>query len=150
MTIEILAQRLVDAPMHVVRRLFERDWPTDVGNASQHAPAGQTSLGWPGSPKRLVMRASAPQDMYGKTIVPVSWRAEPLATFFPALEAYVELVPASGDRTDITFWARYDQPFGKVGRAIERSFARRIARSTVESIVTEVRNRSALPRRPRS
>ena len=83
---------------------------------------------------------------------PLRWAASGASGLFPSLDADLEVAPLRPGRTQLAMSARYDPPFGAVGRAIDRAVLSRVAEATlkdfldrVAEMIAEKRDGSALP-----
>ncbi len=70
-----------------------------------------------------------------KTVLPMSWRATGLQPLFPVLEADIEVAALGPNRTQLSINARYEPPFGVLGRAIDRALMHRVAEATVKDFL---------------
>ena len=97
------------------------------------APRG--SRGWlaPGQGGQPVRVAS-------KLVLPIRWTASGVSGLFPALEADLEVAPLGPDRTQLAMSARYEPPFGPIGRAIDRAVLFRVAEATLKDFLDRVAN----------
>lgn len=75
-----------------------------------------------------------------RSVVPVRWHASRGRSFFPTVDARLEIAALSlhPPRVQVTLVGSYDPPFGPAGDAIDRAVAHRIAESVVHRFITEV------------
>ena len=75
----------------------------------------------------------------GSTFVfPLRWAASAGAGLFPSLDADLEVAPIRPGRTQLAMSARYDPPFGTVGRVIDRAVLSRVAEATLKDFLDRV------------
>ncbi|HZB01921.1 MAG TPA: hypothetical protein VE800_07425 [Actinomycetota bacterium] len=73
-----------------------------------------------------------------KTVFPLRWTSSVAAGLFPSLDADLEVAPLGPGRTQLAMSARYDPPFGPVGRAVDRAVLSRVAEATLKDFLDRV------------
>ena len=66
------------------------------------------------------------------------WTATGAPGLFPALEADLEVAPLGPNRSQLAMSARYEPPFGPIGRAIDRTVLFRVAEATLKDFLDRV------------
>lgn len=85
--------------------------------------------------KQVEITLGEPLRLGGKTLLPMTWRASGAGALFPTLEADLEVASLGPIRTQIALSARYEPPFGAVGRAMDRALLHRVAEATVKDFL---------------
>jgi hypothetical protein len=73
-----------------------------------------------------------------KIVFPLRWAASGASGLFPSLDADLEVAPLRPGRTQLAMSARYDPPFGAMGRAIDRAVLSRVAEATLKDFLDRV------------
>ena len=73
-----------------------------------------------------------------KSVVPLRWTPSGASGLFPSLDADLEVAPLGPGRTQLAMSARYDPPFGPVGRAVDRAVLSRVAEATLKDFLDRV------------
>ena len=73
-----------------------------------------------------------------KIVFPLRWVASGASGLFPSLDADLEVAPLRPGRTQLAMSARYDPPFGAMGRAIDRAVLSRVAEATLKDFLDQV------------
>jgi hypothetical protein len=73
-----------------------------------------------------------------KSVVPLRWTSSGATGLFPSLDADLEVAPLGPGRTQLAMSARYDPPFGPVGRAVDRAVLSRVAEATLKDFLDRV------------
>ena len=73
-----------------------------------------------------------------KIVFPLQWAASGASGLFPSLDADLEVAPLRPGRTQLAMSARYDPPFGAMGRAIDRAVLSRVAEATLKDFLDRV------------
>ncbi len=81
---------------------------------------------------------ATPVRAASKLILPIRWTATGASGLFPALEADLEVAPLGADRSQLAMSARYEPPFGPIGRAIDRTVLFRVAEATLKDFLDRV------------
>ena len=71
-------------------------------------------------------------------MVPLQWTSSGATGLFPSLDADLEVAPLGPGRTQLAMSARYDPPFGPVGRAVDRAVLSRVAEATLKDFLERV------------
>ena len=73
-----------------------------------------------------------------KSVVPLRWTSSGATGLFPSLDADLEVASLGPGRTQLAMSARYDPPFGPVGRAVDRAVLSRVAEATLKDFLDRV------------
>ncbi len=84
---------------------------------------------------RLEVGASAAALRDDRVMLPVSWTAVGGPPLFPKMEGTLHAEPDGPGRTKLTLNARYDPPFGVVGKVIDVAVMHRAAQITMTDFV---------------
>lgn len=97
----------------------------------------------PGGPHALVaktveLKLGEPVVAEGVTTIPVLWEATGARALFPRLDGSLEVSPLGEAMTQLTLFARYDPPFGKIGAGMDRLVLHHLAEHTVRAFLRDV------------
>ncbi|HEV2360722.1 MAG TPA: hypothetical protein VGS21_03365 [Acidimicrobiales bacterium] len=94
---------------------------------------------WPEALSKTVKITVNPARHVGDAVVvPFSWQADGGGSLFPHLDADLEITPAGPDETCLTLRARYQPPWGRVGRFADDVLLHRVAESTIRAFLDSV------------
>jgi hypothetical protein len=88
--------------------------------------------------RQVEIEFGEPVRAASKLVLPLRWTAKGAAGLFPALEADLEVAPLGPDRSQLAMSARYEPPFGPIGRAIDRTVLFRVAEATLKDFLDRV------------
>ncbi len=88
--------------------------------------------------RRVKIEFGPPVRAASKLVLPLRWTAADGTGLFPALEADLEVGSLGPDRTQLAMSARYEPPFGPIGRAIDRALLFRVAEATLKDFLDRV------------
>ena len=71
----------------------------------------------------------------GRTVLPLSWRADPLPHGFPEFEGAIELEPLTDDRAQLSLVGAYVPPASVVGALFDSVLLRGVAERTVDAMI---------------
>ena len=71
-------------------------------------------------------------------LLPISWQATGPSGLFPVLEGDLEVAPLGRHHCQLSLSARYQPPFGLLGKAVDRALLSRVAEATVKDFVERV------------
>ena len=134
----------VDVPFERVEEALLNDPQSWIpGLASASSDRGQELLAQVGFvvrdllriDKRVAITLGEALRLESKTILPVTWRPEGSETMFPTLEGDLEVAPIGPLVTQLSMTARYEPPFGLLGRAADRALFHRIAEATIKDFI---------------
>ncbi len=124
-------------------RTPERWIPALASSADDHGHRLLMEVGFPVGPRRVGKRVAIdlgePVRTAGRTWLPISWRATGPRELFPALEGELEVAPVGTNVTQLGLSARYEPPFGLLGKTLDRALLHRIAEATIRDFVERVR-----------
>ena len=83
-----------------------------------------------------------------KVIFPVHWRSEGAVGLFPELDAEIEIAPLGPARSQLAINARYEPPFGALGRAADRAALHRVAEAVIKDFIDNVAEAVMVEARP--
>jgi hypothetical protein len=106
--------------------------------ASQRGDALLADVGF-GTERRLSHQVAvsfgSPLEMESKTLLPIRWTPAGPQSLFPSLDADLEVASLGADRTQLSINARYQPPFGPLGRAVDRALLHRVAEATLKDFL---------------
>jgi hypothetical protein len=70
-----------------------------------------------------------------RMLMSVSWHTSGGPPLFPVLEGHIEVEGASAEQTTLSLKANYAPPLGRLGRLVDRTLLRGLARATVKDFV---------------
>jgi hypothetical protein len=127
----------------VLLRAPERWIPALASSADARGQRLLAEVGFPVRGRRLgkqvVIEIGKPVETPGRTWLPISWRATGPQGLFPALEGELEVAPVGTNVTQLGLSARYEPPFGLLGKTLDRALLHRIAEATIRDFVERVR-----------
>jgi hypothetical protein len=88
--------------------------------------------------KQVLIELGTPVTFPSKTVLPMSWRPIGAEGLFPELEADVEVASLGASRSQLSISARYQPPWGAIGRAIDRALLHRVAEATLKDFLDRV------------
>ena len=88
--------------------------------------------------RRVAIEFGQPVRAASKLVLPLRWSAAGASGLFPALEADLEVAPLGPHRSQLAMSARYEPPFGPIGRAIDRTLLFRVAEATLKDFLDRV------------
>jgi hypothetical protein len=89
--------------------------------------------------KKVKLEFGRPVTLPAKTLLPMRWRPQGGGEgLFPVLDADLEIAPMGPDVTQLAITARYEPPFGAVGRLIDRAVLHRVAEATLKDFLDRV------------
>jgi hypothetical protein len=88
--------------------------------------------------RQVQIEFGQPVRVASKLVLPLRWTATGASGLFPALDADLEVAPLGPDRTQLAMSARYEPPFGPIGRAIDRALLFRVAEATLKDFLDRV------------
>jgi len=88
--------------------------------------------------RRVAIEFGQPVRAASKLVLPLRWTAAGASGLFPALEADLEVAPLGPERSQLAMSARYEPPFGPIGRAIDRTVLFRVAEATLKDFLDRV------------
>ena len=88
--------------------------------------------------RRVAIEFGQPVRAASKLVLPLRWTAAGASGLFPALEADLEVAPLGPQRSQLAMSARYEPPFGPIGRAIDRTVLFRVAEATLKDFLDRV------------
>jgi hypothetical protein len=143
----MFARYFVELPIEPARveRALTQDPETWVpGLAEQANLRGDTLLAEVGFgddvrvARRVAIEFGQPVRAASKLILPLRWTATGASGLFPSLEADLEVAPLGPNRSQLAMSARYEPPFGTIGRAIDRTLLFRVAEATLKDFLDRV------------
>lgn len=156
----MLARYFIELPLPraVVERTLLRDpegWVPGIANeASERGDALLAEVGF-GTERRVTHKVALsfglPMVLESKTLVPIRWTPTGAQGLFPSLDADLDVAALGPDRTQLSINARYQPPFGSLGKAVDRALLHRVAEATLkdfldglgDAIAAEASGRSA-------
>lgn len=88
--------------------------------------------------KTVDLQLGTPVVLHRVTIIPVLWEATGAPELFPRLDGSIEISPFGDNLTQVTLFARYDPPFGKVGEVIDHLMFHHLAEHTVRAFLQDL------------
>ena len=88
--------------------------------------------------RRVAIEFGEPVRTPSKLVLPLRWTAAGAPGLFPSLEADLEVAPLGSERSQLAMSARYEPPFGPIGRAIDRAVLFRVAEATLKDFLDRV------------
>src|SRR5205085_923193 len=89
--------------------------------------------------KRVKIEFGPPINLTAKTILPMRWRPDGgREGLFPLLDADLEISAMGPQITHLAVTARYEPPFGAIGRLIDRAVLHHIAEATLKDFLDRV------------
>ena len=146
MIVAMFARYFVELPLtaeaveHALA-LDPRGWLPGLAADANHR--GEVLLAEVGFGERIRLRrevgivVGAPVRSSSTTVFPVRWEPTDHTSLFPALDADLEVAPL-GSGTQLAMSARYEPPFGGLGRTIDRALLSRVAEATVKDFLDHV------------
>ena len=95
--------------------------------------------GWPAIVAKTVEIHPGPLRVYGDgVLLAFSWEASGSASLFPRLDADLEVAPLGAEGTQLILRARYEPPWGVLGRGVDKVLLHRVAESTVRAFLARI------------
>ena len=143
----MLARYFIELPLEVERverallRAPETWVPGIAGEAGRRGHALLAEVGF-GSDLRIARKVAVelgrPVKMEAKTVVPLRWSPSAGQGLFPTLDADLEVAPLGTHRTQLSMNARYQPPFGQLGKMVDRALLHRVAEATIKDFLDRV------------
>lgn len=110
-------------------------WPANLATRAARITAGQPMTGDAG------VSAEVDGSLTDVLLRPVSWAAVSAETWFPVLEADLELADLGGEHCQLSLRGTYRPPLSVVGGAGDRLLGHRVAEATVRAFVLDIADR---------
>ena len=89
--------------------------------------------------KKVRLEFGRPVALPAKTLLPMRWRPRGGGEgLFPVLDADLEIASMGPEATQLAISARYEPPFGAIGRLIDRAVLHRVAEATLKDFLDRV------------
>jgi hypothetical protein len=91
--------------------------------------------------KTVDLHLGKPVVLQRVTTIPVLWEATGPSALFPRLDGTIEVSPLADGLTQVSLFARYDPPLGKVGEVIDQLMLHHLAEHTVRAFLRDIAQR---------
>jgi CBS domain-containing protein len=129
----ILRERVTD----LLRSATEEDGapPAADGSFTVRLP---TQVAGVAAGKVVRMRTGVARHADSRTVIPLSWHAEPARHAFPAFDGALELQPLSANAAQLTLVGSYTVPLGPVGMAADTLALGTVAEHAAQALIDRI------------